>query len=80
MKIIHATSYWSRKEEALEDRNLMIEETLQSIDDTLKRIEIILQNQQRNSCYLAAVQGAVSDAILENQRNPLKLLLKTQDH
>lgn len=53
-----------------------IENTLQSIDDTLKHIEVILLNHQKEkaekSSPLEAVQDTVSDAISTMQLNQFK--------
>lgn len=58
-----------------------IENTLQSIDDTLKRIEVILLSHQKEEAEkpspLEAVQDAVSDAISTMQVHPMRLVQGT---
>lgn len=58
-----------------------IENTLQSIDDTLKRIEVILLKYQKEEAEkpspLEAVQDAVSDAISTMQVHPMRLVQGT---
>jgi hypothetical protein len=52
--------------EISETNDLTIKETLQSINATLKRIEIILLDQQKNKNHLTAVRDALSAAISKN--------------
>lgn len=55
-----------------------IKNTLQSIDNTLKRIEVILLNLQKKemekSSPLEIVQGALSDELSKTPVYPMKLV------
>lgn len=67
--------------EALGNKKPAIEETLQSIDGTLKHIEAILLNEKKN-CEVdvrRALQDVVEVSISQNQGHPSVLSLKIPD-